>query len=157
MLEYIRLACAVPQVALADAKTNAERICALITRADEQNCDVVTFPELALTGYSCGDLFLQQSLHEGVKNGLRQLLVCSGEHPAVTAVVGLPLLLNGLLYNCAAVIGGGDTALQDALFLSGICRTVTLIHRREEFRGEKALQDQSREEEDDLALLDEEL
>lgn len=44
-----------------------------------------------------------------------------------------------------AVVGGGDTALQDALFLSGICRTVTLIHRREEFRGEKALQDQVRE------------
>ncbi len=44
-----------------------------------------------------------------------------------------------------AVVGGGDTALQDTLFLSGICRTVTLIHRREEFRGEKALQDQVRE------------
>ena len=107
MLEYIRLACAVPKVTLADVETNTERVSGMIARADEQNCDVVTFPELALTGYTCGDLFLQQSLHEGVKNGLRQLLVCSGEHPAVTAVVGLPLLLNGLLYNCAAVIGGG--------------------------------------------------
>ncbi len=44
----------------------------------------------------------------------------------------------------AAVVGGGDTALQDALFLSGICRTVTVIHRRDAFRGEKALQDQLR-------------
>ena len=45
----------------------------------------------------------------------------------------------------AAVVGGGDTALQDALFLAGICRTVTVIHRRDTFRGEKALQDLLRE------------
>ena len=108
MLEYIRLACAVPRIALADVQTNTKRICDMLVEADEKGCDVVTFPELALTGYSCGDLFLQQSLHEGVRRGLRQLLACSAAHPALTAVIGLPLVLNGLLYNCAAVIGGGE-------------------------------------------------
>ena len=68
----------------------------------------------------------------------------AGEEELTGAGVSYCAVCDGPFYHGqdAAVVGGGDTALQDALFLSGICRTVTLIHRREEFRGEKALQDQ---------------
>lgn len=70
-----------------------------------------------------------------------------GEEDLTGAGVSYCAVCDGPFYHGqdVAVVGGGDTALQDALFLSGICRTVTLIHRREGFRGEKALQDQVRE------------
>ena len=67
MLDYIRIACAVPPVRVGDVKKNAEDICAYIEKADEAGADLVVFPELALTGYTCGDLFFQEALHRAVK------------------------------------------------------------------------------------------
>ena len=55
MLDYIRIACAVPPVRVADVKQNVADICQKITEANDQNCDLIVFPELAITGYSCGD------------------------------------------------------------------------------------------------------
>ena len=55
MLEFIRIATAVPPVAVGDAVKNAEDVCKYIAQADEKGCDVVVFPELALTGYTCAD------------------------------------------------------------------------------------------------------
>ena len=107
MLDYIRIACAVPPVQVADVKKNTHDICERIAQADSQNVDVVVFPELALTGYSCADLFFQQALQEAVKQGLAELLTCSTQYPRVAAVVGLPVLIDHRLYNCAAVISGG--------------------------------------------------
>ncbi len=107
MLDHIRIACAVPRVQVANVKKNTDDICALIARADERKVDVLVFPELAITGYTCADLFFQQLLHEATRNSLQQIVACSGEHPGVTAVVGLPLMLDGQLYNCAAVVSGG--------------------------------------------------
>ena len=107
MLDYIRIACAVPAVMLADVAKNTKDICDYIARADAENCDVVVFPELAMTGYTCQDLFFQDALLQGVKNGLNVLLDCSAMHPAVTAAVGLPVVIGGQMYNCGAVISGG--------------------------------------------------
>ena len=107
MLDYIRIACAVPAVMLADVAKNTKDICDYIARADAENCDVVVFPELAMTGYTCQDLFFQDALLQGVKNGLKVLLDCSAMHPAVTAAVGLPVVIGGQMYNCGAVISGG--------------------------------------------------
>ena len=107
MLDYIRIACAVPPVQVGDVKKNTLDICQYIAKADSQNVDVVVFPELALTGYSCADLFFQQALQESVKQGLAEILRCSAEYPRVTAVVGLPVLICQRLYNCGAVISGG--------------------------------------------------
>ncbi len=107
MLDYIRIACAVPPVQVGNVKKNAADICAFLEKADAQNVDVLVFPELALTGYTCGDLFFQQTLQQGVKDALVQIADCSRAHPAVTAVVGLPVLVDQQLYNCAAVITGG--------------------------------------------------
>ena len=108
MLDFIRIACAVPPVKVGDVKKNAQDICAFIEKADNQDVDVVLFPELALTGYTCGDLFFQDALWNAVKDGLKQIAFVSGQHPNVTAVVGLPVRVGHKLYNCAAVLARGE-------------------------------------------------
>ena len=108
MPDHIRIACAVPQVQVANVKKNTADICDYMSRAAAQEADVVVFPELALTGYTCADLFFQQLLHEAVLTGLRQIVACSSKHPGITAVVGLPVMIDGKLYNCAGVVSGGE-------------------------------------------------
>ena len=95
MLDFIRIACAVPAVKVGDVKKNTEDIISFMEKADAQNVDLLVFPELTMTGYSCGDLFLQNSLWNAVKAGLKQITDCSAKHPALNAVVGLPVRLNG--------------------------------------------------------------
>ena len=108
MLDFIRIACAVPEVKVGDVKKNAAEICSFMEKADEQNADVALFPELALTGYTCGDLFFQDGLWNGVKTGLKEIAACSGKYPNLTAVVGLPVRSGAKLFNCAAVISRGE-------------------------------------------------
>ncbi|MBQ8579680.1 MAG: NAD(+) synthase [Oscillospiraceae bacterium] len=108
MLDYIRIACAVPAVRVGDVKKNTQDICSYIAKADAQNADIVLFPELTLTGYTCGDLFFQDTLWDAVKAGLREVAECCAQHPGITAVVGLPVRIGHKLYNCAAVIAGGQ-------------------------------------------------
>ena len=108
MLDFVRVACAVPAVRVGDTKKNASDICDFLKRADDQNVDLLVFPEMALTGYTCQDLFFQEALHDGVKRGLREILDASAACPAVTAVVGLPLQIGARMFNCAAVISGGE-------------------------------------------------
>ena len=108
MLDYIRIACAVPAVRVGDTKKNAADICEFLKKADVQKVDLLVFPEMALTGYTCQDLFFQEALHEGVKQGLREILDASAACPAVTAVVGLPVRIGARMFNCAAVISGGE-------------------------------------------------
>lgn len=107
MLDYIRIACAVPSVRVGDVKKNTGDICRFITQADAANVDLIVFPELAMTGYTCADLFFQNSLHCAVKESLSDILRCSAEHPNITAVVGLPVPVQEKLINGAAVISGG--------------------------------------------------
>ncbi len=107
MLDFIRIACAVPAVRVGDVNKNTQDICDYIAKADQRGADIIVFPEMALTGYTCQDLFFQDTLWEGVKGGLERIAVCSKTHPAVTAVVGLPLRVGMRMFNCAAVISGG--------------------------------------------------
>ncbi|MGN0976604.1 MAG: NAD(+) synthase [Faecousia sp.] len=108
MLDFIRIACAVPAVRVGDVKKNTQDICDYIARADQRSADIILFPEMALTGYTCQDLFFQDTLYEGVKQGLREIVSCSEAHPAVTVVVGLPVRMGTQMFNCAAVISGGE-------------------------------------------------
>ena len=94
MLDFIRIACAVPAVRVGDTAKNAEDICAYIEKADARQADIVLFPELALTGYTCQDLFFQDALWTGVQQGIRKIADCTKNHPGVTAVVGLPVRTN---------------------------------------------------------------
>ena len=107
MLDYIRIACAVPAVKVGDVRKNAEEICIWMEKADSQDVDVLVFPELCLTGYTCGDLFYQDSLHNMVEEYLRRILASSERHPGLTAVIGLPVRTQMGLVNCAAVISNG--------------------------------------------------
>ena len=108
MLDFIRIACAVPAVKVGDVKKNAADICAFMEKADARDVDVVLFPEMALTGYTCGDLFFQDALWNAVKDGLKEIAFVSGQHPNLTAVVGLPVRVGHKLYNCSAVIARGE-------------------------------------------------
>ena len=107
MLDYIRIACAVPAVKVGDVKKNTKDICDYIVKADEAKADLVVFPELAMTGYTCGDLFYQDTLHNAVEAGLKEIVACSEAHPEITAVVGMPVRTIKGLVNCAAVVHGG--------------------------------------------------
>ena len=119
MLDYIRIACAVPEVKVGNVRKNTEDICRYMEQADEKNVDLLLFPELAMTGYTCGDLFYQERLHNVVEEGLQSILSCSENHPALTCVVGLPVRMGMRLANCAAVISGGELrGLVSKTFLS---------------------------------------
>ena len=72
MLDYIRIACAVPEVQVANVEKNTQDICDFMEKADAQNADILLFPELAMTGYTCGDLFLQDALHDAVEAVLQK-------------------------------------------------------------------------------------
>ena len=107
MLDFVRIACAVPPVRVGDVKKNVEDICAQMQKADAAGSDLVVFPELALTGYTCEDLFFQDTLLNACMDGLRKIMERSAEYPRLTVVVGTPAVLEGQMYNCGAVISGG--------------------------------------------------
>lgn len=107
MLDFIRIACAVPPVQVGDVKKNTEDICGYIVKADESKADVLVLPELALTGYTCADLFFQWNMERAAMNGLQQIIHCSKDHPHLTVTVGIGLTICGQMYNCCAVISGG--------------------------------------------------
>ncbi|MBE6983255.1 MAG: NAD(+) synthase [Ruminococcaceae bacterium] len=107
MLDFIRIACIVPEVQVGNPLKNTGDICAWLDRAEEAGSDLVLLPELAITGYTCGDLFLQETLLHSAEEGLKTVAGYTEKYPALTVVVGVPLRLGGLLYNCAAVISAG--------------------------------------------------
>ena len=106
MLDVIRVAAAVPNVVVADVARNKAEIMKAAEKADKNGADIVSFPELCLTGYTCGDLFFQQTLLDSAKSALAELAKFTGKLGCIT-VTGLPIELNGRLFNCAAVTGGG--------------------------------------------------
>ena len=107
MLDFIRIACAVPSVKVGDVKKNVKDVCDFIAKADAAKADVVVFPEMALTGYTCADLFFQETLLRSCGEGLKKIVDCSFAYPDVTAVVGMPAVIAGQMYNCGAVISNG--------------------------------------------------
>ena len=108
MLDFIRIVCAVPPVKVGDVQKNAQDICIFIANADKQDADIVVFPELALTGCSCGDLFFQNTLWASVKKGLKTIADCTARFRKITAVVGTPVRVGSKLFDCAAVIARGE-------------------------------------------------
>lgn len=108
MYDFVRIACAVPAVRVGDVKKNTQDICAYMEKADAQNVDILVFPELAMTGYTCQDLFFQETLINAVKEGLHEISLCSAAHPNLAAVVGMPLRIGAKIYNCAAVFVHGE-------------------------------------------------
>lgn len=104
--DFLRIASAAPELRVADVDFNAARILDCLRTAAEQGAGIVLFPELALTGYTCGDLFSQALLHERAKNKVAEIATAT-RALGVHAIVGLPVVHHGRLYNCAAVLGAG--------------------------------------------------
>ena len=103
---YIKAEAVSPQLKVADCRFNGEMIIKALEEADKKGTQLVAFPELSITGSTCGDLFLQLPLQNAAEAALTQIAEATAEMNLV-AVVGLPLHIEGKLYNCAAVIGGG--------------------------------------------------
>ncbi len=103
---FIKTACASPELRVADVKYNADNIIKNITEVAEKGAKLIVFPELAITAYTCGDLFLQESLLSGAE---KELLRIADETKSldITSVTGLPYVVGDKLYNCAAVINKG--------------------------------------------------
>ncbi|MDP4119139.1 MAG: NAD(+) synthase [Bacillota bacterium] len=106
MYDFLRTAVAVPKLTVGDTASNAAAVIEMAREADRQGADLVVFPELCLTGYTCADLFFQRTLLEGAVEGLRRVIEAS-EKMRITAAVGIPLIIRGQLYNCAAVVSEG--------------------------------------------------
>ena len=106
---FVKVAAGTPKIRVADCRYNAEQIFTLMREADKQGVKVLALPELCLTGYTCGDLFLQSTLLKGAEEGLRTILEATKNLDMVTAV-GLPVWnkWDNKLYNCAAVIQSGE-------------------------------------------------
>lgn len=106
MRGLVRVGAAVPSLALGNVKENMKRHLAMMREAKEKHVSIVTFPELSLTGYTCGDLFFQRRLLDDVTDAL---LTLKDEMPeGIIAVVGAPLEIEGALYNCAVVLHKGE-------------------------------------------------
>ena len=106
MRGLVRVGAAVPSLALGNVKENMKRHLAMMREAKEKHVSIVTFPELSLTGYTCGDLFFQRLLLDDVTDAL---LALKDEMPeGILAVVGAPLEIEGALYNCAVVLHKGE-------------------------------------------------
>ena len=104
---FIKVAAASPRIRLADPMSNAASCIEVAECACGEGVKVLVFPELALTGCSCGDLFLTNTLLDGALNALRDYVYGTAMLDMVS-VIGLPIAFNNKVYNCAAVVSGGQ-------------------------------------------------
>ena len=104
---FAKIATAAFDVAIADIKKNTESIIKLIHEATDTDVDIVVFPELSITGYTCGDLFLQHYIFSGVNLSLEAITKATME-TSTLVVVGAPLRKDGMLFNTAVFIQNGE-------------------------------------------------
>lgn len=104
---FFRVACGVPQVELGNCDYNSRAIINLIDQAGEKEVEALLFPELAITGYSCGDLFFQKELQKNALKGLKKI-VDHTKGKKILVAVGFPLAWGGGLFNAAAVLNDGE-------------------------------------------------
>ena len=104
---FVNVAAAVPAVKVADVDYNVQQIESIIAQAEGRGVEVIVFPELCITGYTCQDLFKEQLLLDRAESAIITLLDFTRKLDIIS-IVGLPVIINGLLYNCAAVIQSGQ-------------------------------------------------
>ena len=104
---YVRVAAAVPHMRVADCQYNAAEIKKQITEAVQEGVEVVCFPELSITGYTCADLFFTQQLQKDALSALEEVCAFTRNLPIIV-LVGAPLKVDNNLYNCAFVMTDGD-------------------------------------------------
>ena len=104
---FVKVAAITPDMRVADADYNTAEICKNIGEAVEAGAKVLVFPELAITGYTCGDLFFQDALLKSAEEGLRKIVEYTKGKDALI-FVGLPFVHAGKLYNVAAALNDGE-------------------------------------------------
>ena len=104
---FIKVCAASPKIRVADTAYNASECIRLANEASELGAKLIVFPELTLTGATCGDLFYSEKLICGALDALKNYMYSTSMLDAVT-VIGLPFCTNDKLYNCAAVVSGGQ-------------------------------------------------
>lgn len=104
---FVKVAAAIPLVQVADCKFNTEQTLLLLKKAEEECVQIICFPELSITGYTCADLFLQDLLLQQAEEELFNLLNKS-KHLHITGIVGMPVRIGGGLANAAVVFQHGE-------------------------------------------------
>ncbi|MCR5273158.1 MAG: NAD(+) synthase [Lachnospiraceae bacterium] len=104
---YVKVAAITPNVKVCDVDYNCKEIIKGIKEASKKGVKIMVFPELCITGYTCGDLFLQEILPRRAKEGLKTIAKATEKVDAIV-FVGLPLVVKGKLYNCAAAVCKGE-------------------------------------------------
>ncbi len=107
MYGFIRVGSALPKCKLADCIYNTEELIQILQQANEKQIQILVFPELSITAYTCGDLFFQHSLLEYAEKGLNDIVKAS-QNTDVFAVVGIPVVIDNQLFNCAVAIYKGN-------------------------------------------------
>ena len=103
---FVRVCAATPEIRVADVDFNVKNILSAANKAAEKGAQVIVFPELCITGYTCGDLFNQRALIKAVEDAIEYLAKKLPEGPLI--FVGAPVEVYGRLYNCAVVYNGGE-------------------------------------------------
>ena len=104
---FIKVAAATPKIKVADPAYNTEEILKIIDETEKNGASILVFSELTISGYTCGDLFLQQPLLTECKNHLLRIVKAT-ENKSMLVVVGCPIVIKQKLYNCAVVISDGS-------------------------------------------------
>ena len=104
---FVRVAAAVPALRVADCRQNAQEVKRQIAEAIEEGVEVICFPELTLTGYTCADLFFTQQLQQDALAALEDVCAYTREKPIVV-LIGAPLQVDNNLFNCAFVMTDGE-------------------------------------------------
>lgn len=104
---FLRIGAAAPVVTVADTANNAKNIKELMQQAHDHLVDVLVFPELSITAYTCADLFHNRMLLDGALAALADLLAFSESLPGMLTFIGMPMLNDGLLFNCAIAVCEG--------------------------------------------------
>lgn len=105
-LGFIRVASAIPTIKVADCRHNTRQIQDLIEKADDQNVSIITFPELTITGYTCGDLFSNEFLLSEAEKSLSKLLKATANRNII-CIIGMPVAFKGTVLNTAVVFQNG--------------------------------------------------
>lgn len=104
---FVKTACASPRLKVADCNFNSEQIICAAKDAAKNGASVIVFPELSITGYTCGDLFFQRTLQNASEVQLKRIISETAKLDSVI-FVGLPVPRAEGIYNCAAAIKGGE-------------------------------------------------
>ena len=106
-LGFVRVGAATPKMRVADADYNTGEILSLANEALKKGIKIIVFPELCITGYTCGDLFFQKELYESNLRNVDRIVKFSATEKDIVIIIGFYLIVEDMLFNCGGVIHNG--------------------------------------------------